>query len=138
MNENDEQKLHGDIVDGDITAESTIANNNRDIDAQQPEKKKRGRIENLIGHQWKPGQSGNPKGRPKTPDQVRDMLKDALEDAVKTLIELSQHAEKDSVRYQAAQDLVDRVLGKPTQPLDIDQTNAVKVEFLNGTDDLAK
>ena len=133
MTENDGQNLHG-----DITTENTVANNNRDIDARQPEKKKRGRVENLIDHQWKPGQSGNPKGRPKTPDQVRDMLKDALEDAVRTLIELSQHAEKDSVRYQAAQDLVDRVLGKPTQPLDIDQTNAVKVEFVGGTDDLAK
>ena len=98
MNENDEQKLHGDIVDGEYSTDTTVANTEIHIDAPQPEKKKRGRIENLIGHQWKPGQSGNPKGRPKTPDQVRDMLKDALEDAVKTLIELSQHAEKDSVR----------------------------------------
>jgi len=127
MNEND-----------DITMENTVANNNRDIDAQQPEKKKRGRIENLIGHQWKPGQSGNPKGRPKTPDEVRQKLKDALGDAVDVLIQLSKTADKDSVRYQAAQDLVDRVLGKPTQPLDIDQSNAVKVEIVGGTDDLAK
>lgn len=138
MKENDEQNLHGDIIDGDITAENTVANNNRDIDARQPEKKKRGRVENLIGHQWKPGQSGNPKGRPKTPDEVRQKLKDALGEAVDRLIELSKNADKDSVKYQATQDLIDRVLGKPTQPLDIDQSNAVRVEFIGGTDDLAK
>ena len=127
-------------------ADSTISDNavmnntgcrDIDIDAQEPKKKKHD-TSDLKQYQWKPGQSGNPSGKRKTPNEVRDMLKDALEDAVKTLIELSQHAEKDSVRYQAAQDLVDRVLGKPTQPLDIDQTNAVKVEFVGGTDDLAK
>ena len=134
MKENEpEDMLTRDIAIGNTTGSNTV-----DIDARQPEKKKRGNVENLRPYQWKPGQSGNPSGRKKTPNEVRDMLKDALEDAVKTLIELSQHAEKDSVRYQAAQDLVDRVLGKPTQPLDIDQNNAVKVEFLNGTDDLAK
>jgi hypothetical protein len=108
-----------------------------DIEAHEPKKKKHS-ADNLKPYQWQKGQSGNPSGKRKTPDEVRDMLKDALENAVKTLIELSQHAEKDSVRYQAAQDLVDRVLGKPTQPLDIDQTNAVRVEFVGGTDDLAK
>lgn len=133
MNENEERNLHGDLA-----TEYSTGSNNRDIDARLPEKKKRGNLENIRPHQWQKGQSGNPSGRKKTPSEVRDMLKDALEDAVKTLIELSQHAEKDSVRYQAAQDLVDRVLGKPTQPLDIDQTNAVKVEFVGGTDDLAK
>ncbi len=134
MKENDGQNLHG-----DITTDITIANKEIDIEAPETQKKKRrGRVENLIGHQWKPGQSGNPKGRPKTPDEVRQKLKDALSDAVDVLIQLSKTADKDSVRYQAAQDLVDRVLGKPTQPLDIDQTNAVKVEFVGGTDDLAK
>ena len=135
MNEENEQE---DLRNRDIAIEESTGSNTVDIDARQPEKKKRGNVENLRPHQWKPGQSGNPSGRKKTPDQVRDLLKDALEDAVKTLIELSQHAEKDSVRYQAAQDLVDRVLGKPTQPLDIDQNNAVRVEFVGGTDDLAK
>ena len=107
------------------------------IDAQEPKKKKHD-TSHLKQYQWKPGQSGNPSGKAKTPDEVRQRLKDALSDAVEVLIELSKHAEKDSVRYQAAQDLVDRVLGKPTQPLDIDQSNAVKVEFVGGTDDLAK
>ena len=85
-----------------------------------------------------PGEVRNPTGRPKTPDEVKQKLKDALGDAVDRLIELSKNAEKDSVRYQATQDLIDRVLGKPTQPLDIDQSNAVRVEFVGGTDDLAK
>lgn len=93
-------------------------------------------LKNLVP--IKPGQVLNPTGRPKTPDEVRQKLRDALGDAVDRLIELSEHADKDSVRYQATQDLIDRVLGKPTQPLDIDQNNAVKVEFVGGTDDLAK
>lgn len=138
MNDNDKQKLNGDIYNGDVATEYSTGSNSIDIDARQPEKKKRGNIDNIRPHQWKPGQSGNPSGRKKTPNEVRDMLKDALEDAVKTLIELSQHAEKDSVRYQAAQDLVDRVLGKPTQPLDVNESNAVRVEFVGSTDDLAK
>ena len=127
-------------------ADSTISDNavmnntgcrDIDIDAQEPKKKKHD-TSHLKQYQWKPGQSGNPSGKAKTPDEVRQKLKDALGDAVDVLIQLSKTADKDSVRYQAAQDLVDRVLGKPTQPLDVDEHSAVKVEFLNGTDDLAK
>lgn len=137
MNENDEQNLHGDIYNGDVAVTENTGSRDKDIDTKEPKKKKHD-TSHLKPYQWQKGQSGNPSGRKKTPNEVRDMLKDALEDAVRTLIELSQHAEKDSVRYQAAQDLVDRVLGKPTQPLDVAESSAVRVEFIGGTDDLAK
>ena len=127
-------------------ADSTISDNAvmdntgcRDIDMDAPgQKKKKHDTSHLKQYQWKPGQSGNPSGKVKTPDEVKQKLRDALGEAVDRLIELSKNADKDSVKYQATQDLIDRVLGKPTQPLDIDQTNAVRVEFVGGTDDLAK
>lgn len=30
----------------------------------------------LVPHQWKPGQSGNPTGRPTTPDEIRVLMYD--------------------------------------------------------------
>ena len=125
--------------DGDKT-KSIVSNSDGNSSNKGAQKHKRkmnpNSLKNLVP--IKPGQVLNPTGRPKTPDEVRQKLKDALGDAVDRLIELSKNADKDSVRYQATQDLIDRVLGKPTQPLDIDQNNAVRVEFVGGTDDLAK
>jgi len=73
----------------------------------------------IEAHQFKKGQSGNPKGRPKKPDidqYLIDALNDerngitAIEAIIKTLI---AKAVKGDVR--AAQELLDRLYGKSSQ-----------------------
>lgn len=120
-----------------ITTISKGGNNPQDIETGEPKKKKHSAA-HLAQYRWKPGQSGNPNGRPKTPDEVRKKLKDSLGDAVETLVWLAAHAEKESVRYQAAQDLCDRVLGKPTQPIDLEEQGAIRIEVVPGAERITK
>lgn len=45
-------------------------------------------------------------------------LNDAIEEAVDVLIELMRTSQKDNVRLAAAQTIIERVMGKPTQPVE--------------------
>ena len=65
------------------------------------------------------GQSGNPGGRPKMPDHVRKLAQDKTEAAIDTLVELMQDPQSaPSVRVDAANSILDRGWGKPTQYVD--------------------
>jgi hypothetical protein len=63
---------------------------------------------------FKPGQSGNPKGRPK---KVRELAAIADENSEKAMRKLAKliDSDDDRVALAAAQALLDRSLGKPTQ-----------------------
>lgn len=68
---------------------------------------------------WKPGQSGNPSGRPKLLEQVRDLARTHTEDAIKTLADLmNDPTERGVVRVAAAEALLDRAWGRPTQAVE--------------------
>lgn len=69
-----------------------------------------------IKPRWKPGQSGNPSGRKKTPPDIKAAFRDALPKAVATLIALLD-SKKPEIRLRASTTLVERVLGRPDQPL---------------------
>lgn len=62
--------------------------------------------------QWKPGQSGNPKGRPKKDRDIIKQAKDAAEDGMKTLVKLMKSSDE-RVALAAAQAIIDRAIGKP-------------------------
>ena len=65
------------------------------------------------------GQSGNPGGRPATPDTVKTMLKAATEGAVQLMIDTVNDTDaKPDLRVRCAEYICDRVLGKPTQPIE--------------------
>lgn len=81
---------------------------------ESSEKKRRG-----PGRPFKPGQSGNPSGRPKMSDDVREMLKAATPKAVKLLVSvMDDDGQKAALRMDAAKTIIERVYGKPLQPID--------------------
>lgn len=87
---------------------------------------------------FKKGMSGNPGGRPKVPEQVREMLKAATPRAAALLIACIDDENmpiKD--RMDAAKTVLDRVYGKPTQPIDGNVNGAVTVVLEGLADDYA-
>lgn len=74
------------------------------------------------------GKSGNPHGRPKIPTDVRTMLKEATVPATKLLIETIGNKDVQmSIRIDAAKEILNRVYGKPTQPLDADVDTTIRI-----------
>lgn len=67
---------------------------------------------------WKKGQSGNPGGRPALAGHVRDLARQYTEESVKTLVEIMRDKKAHATsRATAAQSLLDRGWGKPSQPV---------------------
>lgn len=64
---------------------------------------------------FKPGQSGNPGGRPKAVAVVRDLAREHTETAITALVEIMTTGESAAARVAAAQAILDRGWGKPTQ-----------------------
>lgn len=71
-----------------------------------------------------PGHSGNPNGRPKTPEHIKEMLEGLTEKAVLALGEALE-GDDPKLRLTAAQEVLNRALGKPhtSASIDLNQTN---------------
>ena len=67
---------------------------------------------------WKKGQSGNPGGRPKELGQVKALARQHTEEALETLAQLMKSGTPDRTRVAAAEALLDRGWGRPTQAID--------------------
>ena len=63
------------------------------------------------------GQSGNPGGRPKLPADIRESFKAKAPEALEVLTRCLQSGD-DRVAMMAAQAILDRGYGKPTQSID--------------------
>jgi hypothetical protein len=78
---------------------------------------------------FKKGQSGNPNGRPR--GQTRAIANLAFEArkhsvlALKTLVDICRKGETESLRMAAANALLDRGFGRPTQSIDLSADNPV-------------
>jgi len=59
-------------------------------------------------------------------EATRELLRDASYEAAYNLIRISKNP-KHQKQFQACQDILDRNLGKATQPLDIGEENAIKI-----------
>jgi len=68
------------------------------------------------------GQSGNPGGRPKAEREVIALAREGSTRAMGRLIELVEHGDA-RVSIAAANSVLDRAFGKPTQPLAGDPDN---------------
>ena len=90
------------------------------------EKSARMNDENIIPHQFKPGETGNPKGRPKGSKSLKTMLTELLssqdpdgEWAKSVGGQLIRKAFRDG-NLSALQEIIDRVEGKITQKTEMD------------------
>ena len=65
------------------------------------------------------GKSGNPSGRPVQPEEVKEMLKSATVPAIQLLVDtMNDDNTKPDLRVRCAEILLDRTLGKATQPIE--------------------
>lgn len=70
---------------------------------------------------FQPGKSGNPGGRPKIPAEVRELARALTMEAIETHAEIMRDKEAPpAARAASANAILDRALGKPTQPVDGD------------------
>ena len=67
------------------------------------------------------GRSGNPGGRKRQPEDVKEMLKAATVPALRLLVSTVNNPRASlALRIRSAEILLDRSLGKPTQPIAAD------------------
>jgi Family of unknown function (DUF5681) len=77
------------------------------------------------------GQSGNPGGRPKAEHDVVAIAREKGPDAIRTLAEIMLNAKaSESARVSAANSLLERGFGKPTQPLSADPDNPLTLRYV--------
>lgn len=85
----------------------------------------KGRVENLIPYQFKPGESGNPNGRPKKKPltELYERLLDEpefladVEEAIRKMVKSGR-----MVGQLQLKEMTDRLEGKITQPIEADVT----------------
>jgi len=58
-------------------------------------------------------------GRPKEQVHVRDLARQYTEDAIRVLVEIALTGKKESARAQAAEALLDRAWGRPSQAVEL-------------------
>lgn len=86
--------------------------------------------------QWQPGQSGNPSGRPKDTAAMRAVKEAAQAHSLAALevIVAALEDEDAKIRLKAAELLLDRGIGKPTQPISGDEDfGPVKLSWIRTT-----
>jgi hypothetical protein len=87
---------------------------------------------------FRKGESGNPNGRPKIPSEVKEMFKAATTDAAKLLIETMNDSGADiKLRIDCAEKIIERVYGKPTQPIDGDMIAKIEIKLPEGAEEYA-
>ncbi|MCH7805308.1 MAG: hypothetical protein IH937_14660 [Acidobacteria bacterium] len=78
---------------------------------------------------WKPGQSGNPGGRPKELAQVKALARQHTQEALETLAKLMKSGSPDRTKVAAAEAILDRAWGRPTQAIDHGVSDGQDFEF---------
>ena len=77
---------------------------------------------------FKPGVSGNPGGRPKVLTEVRDLAREHTVTAIDTLVSIMCNENASAAaRITAAQAILDRSYGKPSQSMRIEEQRPMAV-----------
>jgi len=91
--------------------------------AKVAENSKKAAVKKTPGKPFQKGQSGNPGGRPKVPEEIKEAFRAAGPNACECLCKIiADPAAKDSDKIRAAEVILDRGFGKPTQSVDLEAT----------------
>ena len=85
--------------------------------------------DDIIAHQFKPGQSGNPKGRPRKLPEIRELIDEVLGEeqngitAVQAIFmrwrAMASSKNQNAQTLKAAELLINYAYGKPTQKIEL-------------------
>lgn len=76
------------------------------------------------GRRFRPGRSGNPGGRPREVVHVRDLARQRTREAIETLTAVMRQGKTEAARVRAAEALLNRAWGQPTQAVAMEGPNA--------------
>ena len=76
---------------------------------------------------WDKGESGNPGGRPRENEMVKKLAREHTEESVCALVHWMKQRKDARASVAAAQALLDRGYGKPTQTLANDADNPITI-----------
>ena len=74
-------------------------------------------IPRLANGQFRPGASGNPGGRPAALAEVKQLARQHTALAIQKLAHIAEHGHSEMAQIAAANALLDRAWGRPTQPV---------------------
>lgn len=83
------------------------------------------------GRPFQAGQSGNPGGRPREALHVQALARERTQEAIEILAEIMRHGKTEAAQVRAAEVLLARGWGQPTQPLDVGGTQALTVRYVD-------
>lgn len=88
--------------------------------------------------QFQKGKSGNPGGRPKELAQVKELARAHTVEAVETLVEVMKTARSAVARIMAADSVLNRGWGKPTQAVELTGKDGRPIQTEQVGPDLSK
>src|SRR5215813_11867527 len=74
-------------------------------------------VARLANGQFRPGASGNPGGRPAALAEVKQLARQHTVLAIQKLAHIAEHGQAEMAQIAAANALLDRGWGRPTQPV---------------------